>query len=147
MAQQESGLGNWGAQRFRENLGAGTAGGDVGHPMRGPITGDTTSVLEDVLFGSGRPDGPLAPAQQATTPWRYPSSSRIHAYQYDPDMQQLRVKFIKYGTPWIYDGVPSAVFEAFDAAPSKGTYVNSTLNYFPYRRANSAEVVNFFGSV
>jgi hypothetical protein len=147
MAQQGSGLGTRGLERFRENLGAGIAGGDKAHPMRGAIPGSTSDVLEEALFGQDRPDGPINPAHQAATPWFYPESSRIHAYQYDPDMQQLRVKFIKYGTPWVYDSVPSAVFEAFAASPSKGTYVNSTLNYFPYRKANAAEVVNYFQSV
>lgn len=147
MAKQGQGLGNQGIERARENLGAGTAGGDSSHPMRGAITGSTSRFYEDALFGKGRPEGELKPIHQDTTPWTYPDSSRIHAYQYDPDTRQLRVKFIKYGTPWVYDEVPTAVFQAFDAAPSKGTYVNSTLNYFPYRKATAAEVVNYFGSV
>lgn len=147
MAQQGTGLGNWGAERFKENLGAGTSGGDVRHPQRGAITGDTTRHYEDALFGSGRPDGPLDPIHQDATDWKYPDSSRVYAYQYDPDTLQLRVKFIKYGTPWVYNDVPSAVFQAFDASPSKGSYINSTLNYFPYRRASAAEVVRDFHTV
>jgi hypothetical protein len=62
-------------------------------------------------------------------------------------MSQLRVKFVKYGTPWVYDAVPSTVFEVFDASPSKGSYINSTLNYFPYRKAIATEVAAHFDSV
>lgn len=138
----QSGLGGLGADRVRQNLGSQQ---EVGGQQA--VVGSRSRFYEDALFGKGRPEGELKPIHQDTTPWFYPDSSRVHAYQYDPDTLQLRVKFIKYGTPWVYNDVPSAVFQAFDAAPSKGTYINSTLNYFPYRRANAAEVVNYFGSV
>lgn len=92
--------------------------------------------------------GGLAPIpQRPATDWEFPSSTRVKAYQYDFDQQQLRVRFIKYGTPWVYDNVPMAIFEAFDAAPSKGMYINSTLNYMTHRRASAQEEAAYFGSV
>ena len=147
MAPRQSGLGESGRQRSRENLGAGTAGGDVAHPQRGSIKGSDSSVLENALFGPSRPGGALLPLPEPPTDWKYPGSSRVYAYQYDPEMSQLRVKFVKYGTPWVYDSVPSTVFEVFDASPSKGSYINSTLNYFPYRKAIATEVAAHFDSV
>jgi hypothetical protein len=141
MAEKPSGLGNWGAERFKQNIGSQQ---EVGGQRA--TTGSRSTFYEEALF-TDRPDGPLTPAAEPPTPWFYPESSRVYAYQYDPFLMQLRVKFIKYGTPWVYNDVPSAVFQAFDASPSKGMYINSTLNYFPYRRANAAEVTNHFFSV
>jgi hypothetical protein len=71
----------------------------------------------------------------------------VAAYQYDYEQSQLRVRFHKYGTPWVYEGVPVTVFQAFDAAPSKGKYINSTLNYMTYRRATPNEVADYFTGV
>lgn len=67
----------------------------------------------------------------------------MKAYQYDYGTQQLRVRFNKYNTPWVYEDVPVAVFEAFDAAPSKGQFINSTLNHTKYRRASAQEVSQY----
>ena len=122
MAERQSGLGGRGRERFKQGLGQ-----DSG-----------TGKYEDSMFGG------LPAIPQPATEWAYPDSSRVRAYQYDFDQQQLRVRFIKYGTPWVYDNVPMAVFQAFDAAPSKGMYINSTLNSFPYRRASAMEEAQYF---
>lgn len=145
---RQNGLGGQGVDRFREGLGAGTSGGSPAQPMRGAISGGTSDVLEDALFGQGRPGGPVTPPPPGpTTGWAFPASSRVYAYQYDYGMQQLRVKFIKYGTPWVYNDVPTTVFQAFDASPSKGSYINSTLNYMDYRRANPQETAQYFSGI
>lgn len=123
--ERQSGLGNRGRERFRQGLGQGTG----------------TGKTEDVLFGG------LPLPQQPATEWTYPSSSRVRAYQYDFDQQQLRIRFVKYGTPWVYDNVPMAVFQSFDAAPSKGMYINSTLNYMTHRRASPMEEAQYFHGV
>lgn len=94
------------------------------------------------MYGSDRADpGP------EVTPWEFPDSSRVQAYQYDFNSGQLRVRFIKYGTPWVYNEVPLAIFQAFDAAPSKGMYINSTLNHMLHRRATAVEEAEYFGNV
>lgn len=130
MAERQSGLGNWGKERARYGLGKST------------IAGHDITKYEEAVYGTG----PALP-QQAATQWEYPASSRVLAYQYDFDQQQLRVRFVKYNTPWVYNDVPSTVFQAFDAAPSKGMYVNSTLNYMSHRRASPQEEATYFNGV
>jgi hypothetical protein len=63
----------------------------------------------------------------------------VYAYSYDYDSSELWVRFKKYETPWVYQGVQEAVFASFDASDSKGKYINSTLNYTDYRRATPSE--------
>lgn len=90
---------------------------------------------------SGRPTPPTA------TEWQYPASSRVKAFSYDFDTHQLRMRFQKYDTPWVYEGVPVAVYQSFASAPSLGKYINSTLNFFPYRRATPMEESALFTGV
>jgi hypothetical protein len=63
----------------------------------------------------------------------------------------LFVRFWKYkdsgGTPWKYMNVPQQVYEAFAASPSKGQYINSVLNKFPYSRATGDEVSTYFTDI
>jgi len=127
MAPKQRGLGSFGRNRVRENIGGSKSDTLAGHPLFGP---DPEAEPEEV---------------PTTTAWQYPDSSRISAYQYDYAAGQLRVRFHKYNTPWIYDGVPVSVFQAFDSSDSKGRYVNSTLNYTAYRRATPEEEINLFG--
>jgi KTSC domain len=133
MADRQGGLGDFGRTRARRNLF------DTGR----------ASAAEQ-LFG-GR-DQVQDQAQQTlrggtTTPWSFPDSSRVKAYSYDATNQQLRVRFHKYNTPWVYNGVPLGVFMAFDASPSKGMFVNSTLNYSDHRRATAEEELTHFNGV
>jgi hypothetical protein len=126
MAERQSGLGGFGQDRLRRELGSAQA-----------------PAFEQAMYpGSGRGNAPTT-----ITPWQYPDSSRVKAYQYDYGRQQLRVRFHKYGTPWVYNEVPITVYQAFDASPSKGQYINSTLNYTQHRRADPDEVANFFADV
>lgn len=123
---------------------------------------DEDDYLSRVLFGGDREDreagrqraGRAATAARYTdaggdfvSPWEYPDSSRVKAYQWDASMQQLRVRFIKYNTPWVYDNVDLATFQTFDAAPSKGKFINQVLNSYPYRRASDQEEAEFFQGV
>lgn len=129
--KRRGGLGEWGLSKSRDALG------------RRTVAGHTLTAAQEQ-----RADNPDTDVRDLpTTPWEFPESSRVKAYQYDYKTGQLRVKFIKYGTPWVYDNVPTTVFQAFDAAPSKGKYINSTLNYMEYRRANPQEEAQFFGNV
>lgn len=63
----------------------------------------------------------------------------------------LFVRFWKYkdsgGTPWKYMNVPQQVYEAFAASPSKGQYINSVLNKFPYSRATGDEISTYFTDI
>jgi hypothetical protein len=79
--------------------------------------------------------------------WQFPDSSRVKAYQWDQAIQQLRVRFIKYGTPWVYNDVDLATFQAFDATDSKGKFINRILNSYPYRRATVDEEAQYFQGV
>lgn len=126
MADRQGGLGGFGQERARRNIG-------------GSVAGHHITAYEKQMFGTGR-----AAPKQGVTEWEYPASSRVKAYQYDLDTGQLRVRFYKYATPWVYDGVTEPVFRAFDSAPSKGRYINSTLNYTNHRRATNQEVVENF---
>lgn len=129
--ERRSGLGSRGRERFRENLGAKTV---AGH--------------EITAAGQQRADNPDASVRDLpTTPWERPASSRVAAYQYDYESGQLRVKFVKYSTPWVYNNVPVAIFQSFDAAPSKGMYINSTLNYMDHRKASAVEQMQYFTDV
>ena len=131
MAERQGGLGGLGRERIRENLGRRTV---AGH--------------EVTAAGEQRAANPNVDVRELpTTPWEYPESSRVKAYSYDYKSGQLRVRFIKYATPWVYNDVPVAVFQAFDASPSKGEYINSTLNYMNHRRATPVEEMQHFGGV
>jgi hypothetical protein len=103
------------------------------------VAGRKITAYEEQMFGTDRALPP-----QETTQWEYPESTRVYAYQYDFEKQQIRVRFKKYETPWVYEGVPEVVFQAFDTSPSKGKYINSTLNYTNYRRATPEEVSLYF---
>jgi len=125
--ERRSGLGSFGRERARNVLGGKT------------VAGQKITAYEEQMFGTDRALPP-----QTTTQWEYPESSRVKAYQYDFGSQQLRVRFHKYNTPWVYEGVPEVLFQAFDSAPSKGRYINSTLNYTAYRKATPDEVSTYF---
>ena len=126
---RQTGLGQSGLSRSRENL-----------------AGQAAPAYDEALFGKQEDRRSLVPP----TPWiQVPDSSRIQAYQYNPAMASLHVVFSNHGRPtgYVYNDVPTAVFQAFDAAPSKGRYVNSTLNFFPYHRAGAGEELGIFGGV
>lgn len=122
----------------------------------------TDDYLFRVMFGGDAPEREEAQRSRAglpgtaagygttgdyVSPWSYPDSSRVKAYQWDEGLQQLRVRFIKYNTPWVYENVDLAVFQQFDAATSKGKFINSVMNSFPYRHASPDEEDSFFSGV
>lgn len=127
MAEREprlGGLGEAGRSRIRRNL--------AGQPV---------TAYEEQLYGSDRSD-PVR--SRGRTGWEYPDSSRVYAYSYDYDSEELWVRFKKYETPWVYRGVSEHIFAAFDASPSKGKYINSVMNYTSYRRATPQEEASKF---
>lgn len=120
---RKSGLGNWGKDRIHDQFDPEQVQ-DYGHG----------------LFGENKP-----PAPPLTTSWKYPNSSRVRAYMYDYSSNSLYITWQNGKPPWVYDDVYPALFEAFDAAPSKGKYINSTLNYTSHYPASSSEMDVFTG--
>lgn len=56
-------------------------------------------------------------------------SSNIEAIGFDPDSQELHVRFLKSGETYVYYGVEEWVFQEFLQADSKGTYLNANIKY------------------
>ena len=50
-------------------------------------------------------------------------SSVILNYEYDPDKETLRVRFVS-GLLYEYKDVPASIYKAMKKALSKGTYLN-----------------------
>lgn len=113
------GLGEAGRSRIRQNIG-----------------GQPVTAYERDLYGADRQD---SVRDRGRSQWEYPDSTRVYAYSYDYNTEELWVRFKKYETPWVYKGVIEPVFASFDSSESKGKYINSTLNYTDYRRATPAE--------
>ncbi len=63
------------------------------------------------------------------------TSSWIAAIGYDDDAHEAHVELIDDGA-YAYAQVPPVIWRAFDAADSKGRFVNAVLKpYFPCREA------------
>ena len=61
-------------------------------------------------------------------------SSNIEAIGYDETSRELHVQFLS-GNKYVYDDVPSELFDAFMAAPSKGSFLNREIKeVFQYAR-------------
>ena len=55
------------------------------------------------------------------------TSSNIEAIGYDPDVMELRVRFLQSGATYSYAGVPDWVFDEFRYADSIGSYFNRNI--------------------
>ena len=121
-APRLGGLGEAGRSRIRQNIG-----------------GQDITAYEKSLYSSQ-----LIDRGARTTGWEYPDSSRVYAYSYDYQTRELWVRFVKYETPWVYHEVSQPLFAAFDSSPSKGKFINSSLNYTEYRRATPQEEAEKF---
>jgi KTSC domain len=53
-------------------------------------------------------------------------SSVIRSFLYDPEKSELWITFVS-GRRYVYGGVPQDVVDAFNAAPSRGTFFNSEI--------------------
>jgi len=54
-------------------------------------------------------------------------SSNIEAIGYEPDSQELHVRFLKSGETYVYYGVEDWVFQELMQADSKGIYFNANI--------------------
>jgi hypothetical protein len=60
-------------------------------------------------------------------------STAIRNFFYDPAKRQLWVTFVT-GRRYVYDEVPSEVFDAFKTAPSRGTFFNQEIrDHYAFR--------------
>lgn len=58
---------------------------------------------------------------------QFVDSSNIEAIGYDPDNQELHVRFLKSGETYVYYGVDEWVYQEFMQADSKGSYLNMNI--------------------
>jgi hypothetical protein len=66
-------------------------------------------------------------------------STVIRNYLYDPAKSELWIAFVS-GRRYIYVGVPQDVFDAFKAAPSRGTFFNHEIRgHYAYREVTPVE--------
>lgn len=63
----------------------------------------------------------------------YVNSSNVEQIGYDPDARELHVYFLN-GSRYVYENVDASVFENFQYAPSKGSFVNRVLKGYSYRK-------------
>jgi hypothetical protein len=62
------------------------------------------------------------------------ASSNVASIGYDADAEEVYVEFLKSGL-YAYGGVSLPVFQDFQSAPSKGSFVNQILKPgYPYRK-------------
>ncbi len=62
-------------------------------------------------------------------------SSSIEAIGYDPDSQELHVRFLKAGETYVYSNVESWIFDEFMKADSKGVFLNQRIkNIYPWSK-------------
>ena len=78
---------------------------------------------------------------QETDPWPWVpvASTRISQMRYDPGNDQVHVIFSKNGVGWVYENVPIGVYQAFADSPSKGRFITTVLDQYPYRKATPME--------
>ena len=57
----------------------------------------------------------------------YVDSSNVEAIGYDPDTQELHVRFLKSGETYVYYNVEEWVFAELMQADSKGQYLNRNI--------------------
>ncbi len=75
--------------------------------------------------------------------WVSLDSSRVERARYDDGLSQVQVTFRKHGTPWVYEDVPSDVYDMFITSDSPGRFINDVLNRYPYRRATPLETMTW----
>jgi hypothetical protein len=66
------------------------------------------------------------------------SSTVIRSFDYDPDSQQLWIRFVS-GKLYIYQGVPEDIHDGLSSARSKGEFFNDAIrDRYPYREVVAA---------
>jgi hypothetical protein len=60
-------------------------------------------------------------------PWTNANSSMIGAWDYDPDMKVLHIRFRSTGEVYSFHGVPPDVARGLAEAPSAGKYFKASI--------------------
>jgi hypothetical protein len=60
-------------------------------------------------------------------------SSAVARIGYDAEPEEAYVEYLG-GDLYAYEGVPAGVFEELASAESKGTFVNTVIKEYPFRR-------------
>ncbi len=69
------------------------------------------------------------------TDMQFVDSSNIEAIGYDPEAQELHVRFLKSGDTYVYSDVNHSVFDELMQAESKGSYLNRRIKgNYQYRK-------------
>lgn len=131
----------------------------------GTYTGTERIQQERNRISEGR--GAEFPTTHLTdiSPWVYPGvdhpkdeSTRVAAFKFIANTEEddaflgnrygtIFVKFIKHGTPWKYANVPQNVYDSFFSSKSKGKFINSALNNYPYGRVTGDEYDAYFNDM
>jgi hypothetical protein len=61
-------------------------------------------------------------------------SSAVARIGYDSEAEEAYVEYLD-GDLYAYEGMPVSVFRALASAESKGTFVNSVIKEYPFRKA------------
>lgn len=149
MARRPAGIeGSKGLQRYKEGIARVPPTGTVPEPPASDYQKSQPNYGRGLfgedrygLFGDRVPEGPQ------TTDWQYPDSSRVKAFMYDYNSHNLYVTWQNGKTPWIYEGVSTTIYEVFANAPSKGKYINSTLNFTNHHRISTMAESDMFTGV
>ena len=114
---------------------------------KSPLTPGTKSKPKAAEAGRTRvaerdSEGSAMAARFDLSPWaETPSSSRVSRYRYDYTNRTIQVQWrnnLNHG--YLYQDVPYEDYRSFARVVSKGRYVNSTLNGYPYRLMTVDEV-------
>ena len=97
-----------------------------------------------------QPPGHIEPEQNGV----HFNSTRVDWYRYVPNdpndmtdsgLGTIFMRFIKRGDQYRYDNVPHAVYAAMTGqGVSRGKFVNSTLNFYPYSKIGSSDASGVF---
>jgi hypothetical protein len=117
-----------------QNPQQGTSGRRLRRQFGDPGTGQGSFDLDVVGRGAGGFGD--AGASQVVT---FPSSSRCAATRYHYGGSKLLMTWTNGKTPWIYHDVPVTIYQTFVSSPSKGRFVNSTLNNFAHNKIYPGE--------
>lgn len=76
-------------------------------------------------------------------PWIDVESTRVSRIRYDEGNQHVQVVFARHGNAYVYEDVPPSVYDAFAASDSKGRYIHTVLDSYPYRPASPVEIARW----
>jgi hypothetical protein len=88
----------------------------------------------------GEGDWQLYSPTATSAPNKWGNRPRTIAARYSEKAGELQIQF-RTGAWYSYSQVPPSVWGSFVRSPSPGTFINSTLNTFPYGRGGGGSIV------